>query len=242
MKKVAFLIICNLVTFLTNGQSNEYTSFIMTADSLYKIKEYKKSAFTYSEAFKSNEWKGKVEDRYNAACSWALSNYPDSAFFHLNRIASKGKFVEYDHITADADLNSLHNDLRWNPLLETISENKEKIEVNLNKALVSQLDSIYTEHQKCIEQHNEISKQYGWDSKEIVAYGKITEEKDSINLIKVKAILDKYGWLEVDTIGEKGLLTLILVLHHSDPKTQEKYYPMIIKEGRRRFKRWTEEV
>ena len=227
MKKVIFLAICSLTTFLTNGQSNKYSTFVKTADSLYKIKEFKKSAFTYSEAFKSNGWKGFVDDRYNAACSWALANYPDSSFFQLNRIATKANYMNYGHITTDGDLNSLHNDIRWKPLLEIIKQNKEKAEANLNKPLVAQLDSIYTEDQKYRQQLNEIDKKFGWDSKEMKAHWTIINEKDSINLIKVKAILDKYGWLGEDVVGGQGNSTLFLVIQHSNQKTQEKYLPMM---------------
>jgi hypothetical protein len=52
-------------------------------------------------------------------------------------------------------------------------------------------------------------------------------EKDSINLIKVKFILNKYGWLGSDIVGEQGNTTLFLVIQHADLVTQENYLPMM---------------
>jgi hypothetical protein len=63
---------------------------------------------------------------------------------------------------------------------------------------------------------------------------KIINEKDSLNLIKVEAILQKYGWLGADILGHEGNNTLFMVIQHSDLATQEKYLPVMrnaVKEG-----------
>ncbi|MCW3084769.1 MAG: hypothetical protein JWP12_2135 [Bacteroidetes bacterium] len=52
-------------------------------------------------------------------------------------------------------------------------------------------------------------------------------KNDYFNLIKVEAILDKYGWLGVDEVGEEGNTALFLVIQHADLRTQEKYLPMM---------------
>jgi len=72
-----------------------YQACIKKADSLYYNKEFLKSAETFSAAFMYNNDRGLVRDRYNAACSWALSNNKDSAFYQLYRIAEKGNFKDY---------------------------------------------------------------------------------------------------------------------------------------------------
>jgi hypothetical protein len=92
---------------------------------------------------------------------------------------------------------------------------------------VAKLDSIYIEDQKYRQQMGDIEKKHGWESNEMKAHWKIIHEKDSINLIKVKAILDKDGWLGADIIGGQGNSTLFLVIQHSDQATQEKYLPMM---------------
>ena len=227
MKKIIFLSACFISTQVSLGQSVEYYNLVKKADSLHNTKDFKASALTYSAAFKANGWKAVSNDRYNAACSWALANNSDSSFFQLNRIATKANYINYGHITTDPDLNSLHEDLRWKPLLEIIKQNKEKAEANLNKPLVAELDSIYTEDQKYRLQIDEIEKKYGWESNQMKAHWKIINEKDSVNLIKIKSLLDKYGWLGTDVIGEQGNSTMFLVIQHSDIATQDKYLPMM---------------
>jgi uncharacterized protein (UPF0335 family) len=229
MKKTTLLFALAALTIISYGQNTPkgYSDFIRVADSLYTAKDFKNSALNYTEAFKVNGWKGTLTDRYNAACTWALASVPDSAFFQLERIVTKGNYTNYGHITTDTDLTSLHTDKRWKPLLEKVKQNKDKAEANLNKPLVARLDSIQVEDQKYRQQIDGIDKKYGWDSKEMKDLLKIIGYKDSINLIKVKAILDTYGWLGADVVGQQGNSTLFLVIQHADQKTQEKYLPMM---------------
>ena len=225
----------SLITFLFSlivacnafSQDTEYNAFVTTADSLYRIQNYRESAIEYSKAFKTFGWKGYLVDRYNAACSWALANEVDSALFQLNIIVKKMNYKDYNDIVTDPDLTSLHSDKRWNELLEQIKSNKEKAEANLDKTLVATLDSIFNDDQNGRQQLKEVEAIYGVDSKELKAHWKMISEKDSINLIKVKTILDTRGWIGEDVVGEQGNTTLFLVIQHSDIKTQERYLPMM---------------
>lgn len=237
MKKIILLTIATISTHFTFGQNAAYDAFVIKADSLYSVKDYKNAALTYSEAFKTLGWKGKSDDRYNAACSWALAGVADSAFFQLERIATKSNYTNYAHISSDSDLNTLHSDKRWAELLSLIKSNKEKAEANLDKPLVAQLDSIYNEDQQYRQQIDEVGKKFGWESDEMKKHLRTIVEKDSVNLIKIKTILDTRGWLGADIVGEQGNSTLFLVIQHSDIATQEKYLPMMrnaVKENRAR--------
>lgn len=51
--------------------------------------------------------------------------------------------------------------------------------------------------------------------------------QDYINLIKIKALLNKYGWLGTDVVGQQGNTTLFLVIQHANLITQEKYLPVV---------------
>ena len=72
--------------------SDRYFELTMQAVKSYENKEYKKSGLFYSQAFKSNSGKGYQNDRYNAACSWALAKNKDSAFFQLFKVATLFKY------------------------------------------------------------------------------------------------------------------------------------------------------
>ena len=229
MKKLAVMTILALFIFNFSfaQDSEKYSELIQTAWSLYESKDYLKSGEMYSEAFVALGGKGMVNDRYNAACSWALANKPDSAFVQLFKIAEKGNYTNYGHITTDTDLISLHGDQRWTKVIQIVKTNKEKAEANLDKPLVAILDTIYQEDQKYRQQIKGIEDKYGWESDEMKTHWKIINEKDSINLIKVKKILDERGWLGADVIGNQGNSTLFLVIQHSNIETQEKYLPMM---------------
>jgi hypothetical protein len=237
MKFTLLVLFSIFVSIGLRAQDENYYDLIAQADALYATKDFKGSANKYSEAFKSFGWKGALNHRYDAACSWALANVPDSAIFQLDLVVKKGNYADYGHIINDPDLNSLHTDKRWQTLINIVKQNKEKADTSLNKPLASMLDSIYEEDQKYRMQLDGIGTKYGWKSKEINDLWKIIGVKDSINLIKVMAVLDKYGWLGPEVIGGTGNQTLFLVIQHSDQLTQEKYLPMMrdaVKNGKAR--------
>lgn len=206
---------------------DDYQSLIKTAWSLYEQEDYLKSGETYEQAFKAFGGKGMINDRYNAACSWALAGKQDAAFDNLFRIARKGNYTDLPHMTSDSDLNSLHQDKRWEEVLALVKENKDKKEANYYKELVVILDSVYIEDQTYRQEAMEMSKQYGWNAPEMENILKTMHERDSSNLLLITSILDKYGWLGPDEIGDRGNSTLFLVIQHADLATQLKYLPMM---------------
>jgi hypothetical protein len=108
-----------------------------------------------------------------------------------------------------------------------VKQNKDNGEISYNKPLAALLDSIFEEDQQYRVQSNELEGRYGWGSKEMRDLWKIINKRDSSNLVVVKSILDKTGWLGVDVVGERGNKTLFLVIQHADRITQEKYLPMM---------------
>jgi hypothetical protein len=201
-----------------------YFELCKKAQALYKAKDYKNSAETYSAAFKANNWRASAEEFYNAACAWSLAKVPDSAFANLERSIKAG--YSYN-IALDRDFDGLNEDKRWQALLDKIKERKDNAEAKMNKPLKNILDSIHMEDQQGRLQIDRVAKDYGHGSKEMTALWKRINAKDSTNLIVVEDILKKYGWLGTDVIGGTGNMTLFLVIQHSNLKTQEKYLPMM---------------
>lgn len=221
------LVAIFLFNFSFAQTPEKYNELIAEAWSLYQAEDYLNSARKYSEAFEALGGKGVVTDRYNAACSYALAKEKDSAFVQLYKISDKGNYTNLAHITIDPDLNSLHDDPRWKEIIAKVTANKAKAEANFDKELVAMLDTVYMEDQSYRQAMDEIEKKHGWESEEMQAHWKIIAEKDSINLIKVRKILDERGWLGPDVIGRQGNSTLFLVIQHADLETQEKYLPMM---------------
>lgn len=230
MKK-AILSICFIAACsLSYGQSaaeQEYNNNVAEAEKLYDQKDYARSAQHYSKAFAALGGKGMPGDRYNAACTWALAGNADSAFFQLERIATKSNYTDLNHLLVDTDLTTLRNDKRWNEVVAIVKQNKEKLEANYNKPVVAMLDTIMMEDQKYRMEIEAVEKKYGRDSKEMKAHWKKIEKADEINLKKVTAILDKYGWMGPDEVGRSGNSALFLVIQHADHKTQKKYLPIM---------------
>lgn len=225
----SFILLLILAASCTKAQNipKEYRILVKQADSLYYAKDYKGSALKFNEAFRSFGNKGVLDDRYSAACSWALSDNGDSAFVQLNILINKGKYAGFDQLSTDADLHSLHNDKRWEPLMETLKANKAAAEAQFDWPLIAQLDSILTKDQSYRRQLSDMEKKFGRNSEEMRKHWRLISYNDSLNLIRVKAVLDQRGWLGPDIVGDQGNSTLFLVIQHSDPLTQRTYLPMM---------------
>ncbi len=241
MRKIIITLYSIAAAHFGIGQSlpSEYGDFVRKADSSFNKGNYKTSSFYYTSAFKSNGWKAELQHRWDAARSWALSGNADSALFQLELLATKSNdpayftttdktgMSNYSEMSLDKDWNSLRSDKRWAILLNRVKQNKEMQDASLNKPLANQLDNIYIEDQKYRLMSEDIEKKYGFQSKEKQDIWKIINKADSINLIKVTTILNHYGWLGPDAVGNAGAITLWLVIQHADPKTQERYLPML---------------
>ncbi|GGD72723.1 hypothetical protein GCM10011514_41040 [Emticicia aquatilis] len=136
-------------------------------------------------------------------------------------------YSDYNQIVKDTCFHTLYKDYRWQPLINLVLQNKEKEEAHFDKILVIQLDSIYNEDQNYRKQLDSIQTKFGWQSTEVQKLWQVINLKDSLNLIEVKKIIDKHGWLGADIIGKKGNQTLFLVIQHADIETQKQYLPLM---------------
>jgi len=211
MKKLKCLLPAMLMLFLSGTTiaqlSEEYTALVKQSDDAYDKKEFRACAEAFAEGFKLHE-KVPGYHRYNAACCWALAGETDLAFEQLLHVAEKGNYTDYEHTLKDSDLNSLHDDERWNKAIDMMKANVAKLEENYNWDLVNELKVVYEEDQKYPL----------WET---------INEKDAINLEKVTKIIDEHGWLGSDIISKQGNGALFLVIQHADLETQLKYLPIM---------------
>ncbi len=96
-----------------------------------------------------------------------------------------------------------------------------------NKEISAVLDTVYQNDQKFRREIINISKKFGENSEQYQKQIQLIRSNDSLNLVKVKKILDERGWLGTDEIGYQGNSTLFLVIQHADPKSQEHYLPIM---------------
>lgn len=232
MKKFVLIIFSMLVSFqLVSAQSN-YSMLITKADSLYQVKDYKKSNKVYTSAFKL-ERNNKL-DLYNGACAAALAGDYANAFKFLNLSVDNG-WSNIAHFNSDADLQVLHDKPQWKQVVEKLYARIDQVEASYNKDAKNQLEEVYKTDQGIRNEFIAAQKTYGYKSAKVDSLTKLMIYHDSLNTHTVIKILDKYGWLGEDEVGSKANLTLFLVIQHAKLKVQQKYLPMLrnaVKDGK----------
>lgn len=210
----------------------EYDARIRKAEESLSARDYPAAARAYSAAFESMGWKGYREDRYNAARAWSMAGTPDSAFMNLYRITEKLGFDDLNAVTGEPDFAPLHADARWPDLCAKIKANQPSM-----PELRKMLQAIRADDQRYRLMIDSVEGKYGSKSAEMQRLIKNMIETDSLNLLKVKAVLDQYGWPGPSEVGGDGNSALFLVIQHADLPAQEKYLPLMreaVKNGRAR--------
>ena len=208
--------------------AKKYAALIRKGWTLHLAKKHDQAAILYEEAFKIQS-KAPLNDRYNAACLHALANNAEQAFTQLFIAVKELQWYDIQHLKNDSDLTSLRTHEKWANLLTAMEQTKSEVEKDFDTALVSILDDIYFEDQSTRSQIRAKEANYGRDSKEMKVLWQTILKKDSVNLLKVRDILDTHGWPSKNKIGKKGNSTLFLVIQHANFDVQTTYFPMMQK-------------
>lgn len=222
MKHFAFLLLFVFNAGALTAQS--YKELIQTADAKYRQKDYAQSTQFFQKAFKIEQ--KNPSHLYNGACSAALAGKQKIALKWLDS-AQKNGWSNVHHARTDSDLNSLHGNKQYEKILGNMQAVVDKVEANYDKPLRDTLLAILERDQQWRQQIRDVQDKYGRDSPETQALWKTINYHDSINLLKVTAILDEKGWVGPDKIGSQANQTLFLVIQHSNLATQQKYLPMM---------------
>ena len=121
----------------------------------------------------------------------------------------------------DRDLAPLHQDENWNNLISKAQRKNDELKA-IYAPVQAELLRILEEDQGPKNAFHSTSDLHKRDSLKRVGI-----KLDSINLIKVKSILETYGWVGIDKIGIEANRALFLSIQHADLATQEKYLPMM---------------
>ncbi|MFW5702267.1 MAG: TPR end-of-group domain-containing protein, partial [Bacteroidota bacterium] len=123
VKFVLFIFVVLLNHAFANGQSAD--EYIKKANDEYRNGNYNQASELYDSAILAGDT--KMVTLYNATCSHALAGNRDRAFELLEKIVVDG-FMESDWLRKDEDLASLRDDEHWAKLMNTITENRRKLE------------------------------------------------------------------------------------------------------------------
>jgi hypothetical protein len=205
-----------IFTAFLSANDQSYSELISEANSLYDSKDYENSARQFEKAFEIMT--GRSGDYYNAACSWALAGNKVNAFRNLNLAIEKG-WLYPEHTKTDPDLKSLHDDGEWKTAIELLAQKVAAYEAGLNKELIEELKIIQERDQRYRGAMAEADEdlQDLWASQ---------NELDSMNLVRIKEIIDEYGYPGKSMVGYHSGVAF-LVIQHSDLETQEAYFPIL---------------
>ena len=112
-------------------------------------------------------------------------------------------------------------------ILSCTDKNKSKTVTQEPENLVAVLDTIWQKEQTPIRLRDSLIRIYGTESKEADIYQKEYRKNHAVNIVKIKAILNKNVWPDSTQIGTQGNLTICNVLQHADLKTREHYIPLM---------------
>ena len=206
------------------AHSQAYNSLISSAEKHYHDSAYAKSAALYQRAAKLR--RATRSDSYNAACSAALAGDTTLAMGFLKSAVAAG-YTDIRHIQTDADLNGLHKLSGWVTLTNAIQKKFDLLEAAYDKPLQTELLAIYDDDQNYRLKYEQVSRKFGFDSKQSQMLWDTINRLDSINLSKVKSILTRSGWVGPDQVGGQASMTLFLIVQHADLATQKTYLPMM---------------
>ena len=183
---ISITLLASVNSFSQNEDMTKYDSLINVALNFYELKDFKSSANSYSEAFKSIGWKSYPRDKYNAACTWSLANQPDSAFYYLEKIVTKLKYSDLNSISTDKDFIAIRKDKRWKSTIKKVKANKAEIEKDYDHKVVKILAQINIDDQQDRGQLGIIEEKFGHNSKQMDSLWQVINVKDSVNLINNK--------------------------------------------------------
>nr|MBC7613933.1 hypothetical protein [Pseudopedobacter sp.] len=91
------------------------------------------------------------------------------------------------------------------------------------------LNDVYQKDQEYRQLYYSTTEKYGIRSAQMKELSSKMNKADALNLIVVKDIIKKYGWLSDKMVGATGNSALFLVIQHSSEKDQEHFLPMMRK-------------
>ena len=216
-------LLCCLLATAAFAQGT-YRAQADLANTRYQEGKYTESGKLYDKAFANG--KPTATDYYNAACSWALAGNKEKAFTYLNLSVDKG-WDNVPHFKSDKDLNSLHADPRWQPLVVRLQSENEKRDAAYNQPLKKELEHIMASDQGVRMKIDSVQKNYGMKSPQWDNLMKEMQAIDDANTKRVTAIIDQHGWPGKSLVGRTGSLAAFLVIQHAENEVQEKYFPLM---------------
>lgn len=209
-----------LIRTLSIGQANEQSS---AADSLLRGGQLSDAIPLYHSILDQEpDNRGAA---YNLACSYALLNMRDSAFFFLDIGLVQDTSVR---ALRDPDLFLLLEDERWE---EVINRQVEKVEAKYGKypklELAKELWRIGMADQAYYYHMDVAEKQLGPRNPLTTALWQLKEDINAENEQRLEEIIAEHGWPKMSEVKGSAAQAAFLVIQHADLEMQKKYIPLL---------------
>ncbi|MFI5139626.1 MAG: DUF6624 domain-containing protein [Sphingobacteriales bacterium] len=119
----------------------------------------------------------------------------------------------------------MHADYRWTLLITTIDKqqnNANTIRIVGDELIALRMNRIAQEEKKL-----NLIKQYGMNSKKAVVFKDSVNKIDSVNCYKWKSIINTYGWLGYNAIGDEGVQSEIYLYQKANIAFRKRHFPII---------------
>lgn len=185
---------------------------VVTAQSAHDAKDWKTCAALNAQA--ADRPVPVSGAAYDAACCLAQAGDRDGAFARLTKTPSD-RLPGVDQIKTDADLASLHDDPRWQPLLDKLAGDQRERETHYDVALRKELDKRVAKDQELRNRANE-----GGQDQALIEQILAT---DRDNTAWLKQVVATQGWPPISKVGRDGAQNAWLLVQHGDldPAFQE---------------------
>lgn len=223
MKKWCFLLLLCGIATAAAGQT--YVDWLTKADQYYKEKAYAKAGAAYDSTILIHPEIHNVV-YYNGACSWALAGESDKAIGLLDKAIEHG-WIDLNWTLKDSDFNSLHDLPQWETTIAKLRKKLEAYEASLDKEVMAELAEIDVKDQYYRQMMDSVRQEFGPRSAEMRELWVLQNEADSLNLVRVKAIIKEHGYPGKTMAGNRYGSTAFMVIQHSDLATQEEYLPLL---------------
>jgi hypothetical protein len=217
-----FILISALVLAQTCSFGQDSGGAILKAQDFDNENKPAEALAEYKKALEIEQIDGNV--LYNAARVAAQTGDKTLAFKYLH-LAVKQCFINIHALKSSKSLLPLQHDKRWQPLMQAAQRKLNQTDTVLQQRLID----IQQNEQNTYMNLHRIARKYGYESDTAKRLSQQALEQSHLNSVQVSAILDKYGWLGADQIGEWATRGLWLVIQHADGdlKAQQKYLPLL---------------
>ncbi|HAY3553041.1 hypothetical protein KRE47_07445 [Elizabethkingia meningoseptica] len=216
MNKILQITLPLFFSVITFGQ--DFNSLTKECYSL--IEQNNTAAFrqTYPKLY--TEYVKEQLPAYPEAIAFLKKNENKKAISSIEKIVDEGYLL--DELPTDVKFKKLHQTKEWSALLKKIKDKTPKSKLRFELKNIQDVD------QGIRALYLDCGSKFGKQNDKCLFVRKEMERVESVNVDKVLSIIDKYGWLGKDEIGEEGNTTLFLtVQHYKNAEVQKKYLSIL---------------